>query len=48
MEDGEDVTGYLMSKPNKDKKRDLDISIEYRLETDDQSRITDGGLEFKM
>ena len=48
VEDGEDVTGYLMSKPNEKKKRDLDIAIEYELQTEDESRYASGGLEFKM
>ena len=47
-EDGEDVTGYLSSKPNDNKKRDLDIIIEYQLQTDDDSRLTKGSLDFKM
>ena len=47
-EDGEDVSGYLASKPNDKKKRDLDIIIEYQLRTDDESRSATGSLEFKM
>ncbi|KAL9103086.1 MAG: hypothetical protein Q9163_001826 [Psora crenata] len=48
VEEGEVVTGFLMSKPNQKKKRDLDIGIEYRLETDDESRLAEGCLQFKM
>ena len=48
VEDGEVVTGFLMSKPNDKKKRDLDIAIDYRLQTDDESRFAEGRLEFKM
>ena len=48
VEDGEEVTGFLMSKPNDQKKRDLDISIDYELLTEDESRYTSGSLEFKM
>ena len=48
VEDGEDVTGYLSSKPNDKKKRDLDIAIQYHLQTEEGSRYTEGSLEFKM
>ena len=48
VESQERVTGFLESRPNEKKKRDLDITISYRLETDDGSRMAEGGLEFKM
>ena len=48
VEDGECVTGFLASKPNAKKKRDLDISLEYELQTSDDSRFAAGGLDFKM
>ncbi len=48
VEDGEQVTGYLTSRPNDKKKRDLDISISYELKTDDDSRFASGSLEYKM
>ncbi|KAL9128833.1 MAG: hypothetical protein Q9217_002559 [Psora testacea] len=48
VEDGEEVTGFLMSKPNEKKKRDLDIAIVYQLQTEDESRFAEGSLEFKM
>lgn len=48
VEDGEVVTGFLSSKPNDKKKRDLDIVLEYEMQTDDASRYAAGALEFKM
>lgn len=48
VEEGEMVTGFLMSKPNEKKKRDLDIKITYQLETDEQNRMAQGCLEYKM
>ena len=48
VEENEEVTGYLTSKPNEKKKRDLDITISYRLQTDDASRMAQGKLEYKM
>lgn len=48
VEDGEVVNGYLSCKPNEQKKRDLDIVLEYELQTDDASRFAAGALEFKM
>ncbi|KAL9638121.1 MAG: hypothetical protein Q9164_001764 [Protoblastenia rupestris] len=48
VEGGEEVTGFLMSKPNEKKKRDLDIAIDYQLQTEDGSRFAEGSLEFKM
>ena len=48
MEEGETVTGYLMSKPNEKKKRDLDITISYELQTEDEKRMAEGSLDYKM
>ena len=48
VEENETVTGYLKSKPNEKRKRDLDITISYRLETDDLSREAEGSLDYKM
>ena len=48
VEEGEQVSGVLSSKPNEKKKRDLDISLAYHLETEDQMRETDGVCEYKM
>lgn len=48
VKDGETIHGTLTSKPTKQNKRDLDVTIDYRLETDDTSRITQGRCEYKM
>lgn len=48
VEEGEQVQGVLASKPNEKKKRDLDITISYRLETDDPQRNTQGSCKYKM
>ena len=48
VEENEQVTGLLTSKPNEKKKRDLDITISYQLQTDDESRYAEGSLEYKM
>lgn len=48
VEENEEVTGYLTSKPNDKKKRDLDITISYRLQTDETNRMAEGKLEYKM
>ena len=48
VEENEEITGFLTSKPNDRKKRDLDITISYQLQTDDPSRMAEGKLEFKM
>ncbi|KAL8728399.1 MAG: hypothetical protein Q9166_005444 [cf. Caloplaca sp. 2 TL-2023] len=48
VEENEQVQGMLSSKPNAKKKRDLDIEITYRLETDDPTRTAEGQCEYKM
>lgn len=48
VEDGEEVKGHLSSKPNEKKKRDLDITVEYELQTDNESRFACASLDFKM
>ena len=48
VEENEQVTGYLTSKPNEKKRRDLDITISYELQTDDESRLAQGSLDYKM
>ncbi|KAL9613835.1 MAG: hypothetical protein Q9167_001632 [Letrouitia subvulpina] len=48
VEAGELVQGLLTSKPNDKKKRDLDITITYRLETDNMTRAAEGRCEYKM
>ena len=48
VEEAEQVSGMLENKPNAKNKRDLDIKISYRLETDDMSRQAQGSGEYKM
>ncbi|KAI9821379.1 MAG: type I protein arginine N-methyltransferase Rmt1 [Thelocarpon impressellum] len=48
VEQGEKITGELGNRPNDKNKRDLDIKIEYRLETDDPTRMAGGLCEYKM
>ena len=48
VEQGEQIQGVLMNKPNEKNKRDLDIKISYQLEAGDPNRSTRGGCEYKM
>lgn len=48
VEQGETVTGALSSKPNDVNRRDLDISIQWRLNTQDPKRQSEGKSEYKM
>ncbi|KAL8779635.1 MAG: hypothetical protein Q9194_001338 [Teloschistes cf. exilis] len=48
VEENEQVSGTLSSRPNSKKKRDLDIEIKYRLETDSPVRSANGRCEYKM
>ncbi|CAK1360662.1 unnamed protein product [Cercospora beticola] len=48
VEAGEHITGQLECRPNNIKHRDLDIGIDYKLETQDSHRIADGHCEYKM
>ncbi|KAI4273679.1 MAG: hypothetical protein L6R38_006278 [Xanthoria sp. 2 TBL-2021] len=48
VEENEQVQGVLSSKPNATKKRDLDIEIVYRLDTDSPIRTAEGKCEYKM
>ncbi|KAF2843267.1 S-adenosyl-L-methionine-dependent methyltransferase [Patellaria atrata CBS 101060] len=48
VETGERVVGILENKPNEKNKRDLDIRITYRLETDDMTRQGEGSGDYKM
>ena len=48
VEEGEAVTGTLSCRPNEQNKRDLNIQIDYRLETEDQSRAGEGVCDYKM
>jgi protein arginine N-methyltransferase 1 len=48
VEADEQITGVLDNKPNDKNKRDLDIKITYRLETDDMHRQAQGEGVYKM
>lgn len=48
VENGESVRGYLSNKPNEKNRRDLDIKIDYELDTDDSTRYAAGSCEYKM
>jgi type I protein arginine methyltransferase len=48
VEEGESVRGFLSNKPNDKNKRDLDIKIDYELETGDMNRSASGSCEYKM
>ncbi|KAJ9631609.1 Nuclear SAM-dependent mono-and asymmetric methyltransferase [Taxawa tesnikishii (nom. ined.)] len=48
VEAGETVSGQLSCKPNERNRRDLDIGIGYKLETDDMGRTAEGYCEYKM
>lgn len=48
VEENEQVRGVLSSRPNAKKKRDLDIDITYRLETDSSIRVAEGRCQYKM
>lgn len=45
---GETVTGALSSRPNSENRRDLDIGIQWRLDTEDPHRQCAGKAEYKM
>lgn len=48
VEPGEVVRGYLTSKPNDKHKRDLDIKVDYELDTTDSTRYGSGSCEYRM
>ena len=48
VELGETVTGILASKRNAKKPRDLDIKIDYKLDTEDPNRQIEGSADYKM
>ena len=48
VSEGETVRGFLSNKPNDKNKRDLDIKIDYELETTDPARVASGSCEYKM
>ena len=48
VEDGEAVEGRLTSSPNEKNRRDLDISLEWKLESGDGMRDGGGRANYKM
>ncbi|KXL48128.1 hypothetical protein M433DRAFT_76650 [Acidomyces richmondensis BFW] len=48
VEAGEKVVGKLSCRPNNENRRDLDIAIDYKLETQDEGRVAEGHCEYKM
>ena len=48
VEEGEAVSGALSCKPNEKNRRDLDIMIDYKLETQEEKRMAEGHCEYKM
>jgi protein arginine N-methyltransferase 1 len=45
---GEEIKCKLDVKPNDKNRRDLDIAIEYQLQTDDENRSVSGGSTYRM
>lgn len=48
VQQGEDVTCTLAVKPNEKNRRDLDIKLDYRLETTETTRQAEGTATYKM
>ncbi|RFU27433.1 hypothetical protein B7463_g8901, partial [Scytalidium lignicola] len=48
VQQGEQIRGVLSNKPNDKNKRDLDVTIQYQLQTDDPTRKAEGSCEYKM
>ena len=48
VQEGEKISGQLSCKPNERNRRDLDIAIEWELQTDDGMRTSKGKTEYKM
>jgi len=48
VEAGESVSGQLTCRPNDRNRRDLDISVAYKLETEDMGRQAEGVCDYKM
>ena len=48
VEAGESVKGALTCKPNEKNRRDLDITIDYATQTENQDRVAEGHCEYKM
>ncbi|QSZ29871.1 hypothetical protein DSL72_004389 [Monilinia vaccinii-corymbosi] len=48
VQQGEQIVGQLDNKPNEKNPRDLDVKIQYKLETSDPLRQAEGSAEYKM
>jgi protein arginine N-methyltransferase 1 len=48
VEQGEKVYGSLSNKPNEKNPRDLDITVEYKLDTQDPTRQAEGSASYRM
>jgi type I protein arginine methyltransferase len=48
VKEGETISGTITSKPTTENKRDLDVTITYKLETEDPTRTAQGQCEYKM
>ena len=48
VQQGEEIQCSLHVRPNEKNRRDLDIKIEYRLETQDPTRFAEGSCLYKM
>jgi type I protein arginine methyltransferase len=48
VEEGETVHGFLSNKPNDKNRRDLDIKIDYELDSGEMNRSTRGACEYRM
>lgn len=48
VQQGEQVHCSLTCGPNDKNRRDLDIAVEYKLETADATRTAEGGATYKM
>jgi protein arginine N-methyltransferase 1 len=48
VEEGETITGILENKPSEQNHRDLDITIDYKLNANDMHRQAEGTGTYKM
>ena len=48
VEAGESIKGVLACRPNEENRRDLDIGIQYKLDSEDPGRQIEASCEYKM
>ncbi|KAJ5122393.1 hypothetical protein N7526_009330 [Penicillium atrosanguineum] len=48
IEEEEKVSGWLENRPNDKNKRDLDIDLSYKFETNDPTRFAEGSCSYRM